>query len=429
MMKYQRFFCLLCALLLTLALCACNSDPAQPSESSAPPVTEVPTQRMTDAVPPSTQAEEIEVQRGLEEIRVYPFTEEELADAQTAAQKALVDLFADGIELDILKFAFDPALTDANIRQKLKDTGSSETEEQDYARQTTFIAECFVMCYKEVKGRPEIPNRMPVQITVSRADKDGAWQYLEDSYAPEGGKFSDRVIRTSDLQRLDVDVSGRVIAGYWRSDDALDLYCVGEDGKVSYCGGVLPNVQKYGTEVDADTLASLQKVFDTQNMILTEEDWYAQCLTSEFASPADVDLRMLFYNGIIDKKNEMNQLSEEERAHLASIWGEDALAHDVDRMPVKEMNRVLQKYFGITLDETEKIGLEHMLYWDKTDCYYCWHGDSNFFRPQVYKAFVQEDGTIAMYYVCNLQLGDPNALAMLKPVGDGYQILSNEYFD
>lgn len=427
-MKHQRIFCLLCALLLTLALCACNSDPAQPSESSAP-VTEVPTQRMTDAVPSSTQAEEIEVQRGLDEIRVYPFTEEELADAQTAAEKALVDLFADGIKLDILKFAFDPALTDANIRQKLMETGGSETEEQDYARQATFIAECFVMCYKEVAGRPEIPNRMPVQITVSRADKDGAWQYLEDCYAPEGGKFSDRVIRTSDLQRLDVDVSGRVIAGYWRSDDALDLYCVGEDGKVSYCGGVLPNVQKYGTEVDADTLASLQKVFDTQNMILTEEDWYAQCLTSDFTSPEKVDLLMLFYCGIRGKQDELNQLSEEERAHLASIWGEDALAHDVDRMPVKEMNRVLQKYFGITLDETEKIGLEHMLYWDKTDCYYRWHGDSNFFRPQVYKAFVQEDGTIAMYYVCNLQLGDPNALAMLKPVGDGYQILSNEYFD
>ena len=101
----------------------------------------------------------------------------------------------------------------------------------------------------------------------------------------------------------------------------------------------------------------------------------------------------------------------------------------IERMPVKEMNRVLQKYFGITLDETEKIGLEHLLYWDKTDCYYRYHSDTNFFRPQVYKAFVQEDGTIAMYYVCDLQFGDPNALAMLKPTGDGYQILSNEYFD
>ena len=190
-----------------------------------------------------------------------------------------------------------------------------------------------------------------------------------------------------------------------------------------------PTLPSESTNEEEELLTALQKLFNTQNLILNEEDWYAQCLTSEFSAPEKVNLEMVFYSGIRGKQDELNQLSEEERTYLASVWDEYRMHFDINRLPVEEMNRVLQKYFGLTLDETEKVGLEAMTYWGKTDCYYNAHSDSVFFRPQVLEAVEQEDGTIAMYYTDDADGKEATAVAMLKPVEDGYQILSNEYFD
>lgn len=444
-MKYQKMLCLFCALLLTLALCACNSDPAQPSESSAPPVTEVPTQRMTDATPTDPPfPDDFEVWRSLDEIKVYPFAEQELLDAETEAERIVREMFSgeEVLEFALTNIAFDPALTDVGIRRLLSAEHSLAKEEDYYKNRITFAARYYVV-YDHEKSAQQDETSGVMQFTLSRAGTLEPWTLVEGSQGgTNGGEYSARAMGTTELSgHSDNGISGRMIAGYSRPGGGFDLYTVEENGEVRYNPNVMPTafpsieeLHPQGVALDADALTALQVLLNPNDMYAkrTETDWYAQCLTSEFASPADVDLRMLFYNGIIDKKNEMNQLSEEERAHLASVWGENALSHDVDRMPVKEMNRILQKFLGTTLDKTKKNRMESMTYWAATDCYYRWHGDTNAISPLVYAAYTQEDGTIAMYYVYSGSRnndGVVSGLAMLKPAGEGYQILSNEYFD
>ena len=151
---------------------------------------------------------------------------------------------------------------------------------------------------------------------------------------------------------------------------------------------------------------------------------YNWALTSQYADPTCVNLKELFYNGFSDESAKPTDAEWEE---LKDLPGFD-INYDLKRLPVEKMNQVLTQYFGITLEDVNAVGFEGLAYLESTDCYYRMCTDvsvvENFKATAVEDL---EDGTIRLSYTgTSHALGSNGAgVAVLKPVGEGYQIVSN----
>ena len=151
---------------------------------------------------------------------------------------------------------------------------------------------------------------------------------------------------------------------------------------------------------------------------------YNWALTSLYEDPTDVNLKEMFYNGF---PGESQKPTDAEWEELKDLPGFD-INYDLVRLPVDKMNQVLTQCFGITLEDVDAAGFAGLVYLESTDCYYRMCTDVG--RVENFKATAVEeleDGTIRLYYTGNsivLKEGEVG-VAVLKPVGDGYQILSN----
>lgn len=165
------------------------------------------------------------------------------------------------------------------------------------------------------------------------------------------------------------------------------------------------------------------KWFETEFFNLEDNRITNQFLTSEYQTPADISLRELFYdgNGIVGGEN----YASETEKQLLGRYIEDIYT-DVARTTRKDMNDILKKYMGISLEETNKVEIDSMHYLAEYDAYYCMHGDTNYNRYTMEKGFFNEDGTITLLYkIVSDYRNEPRYIVTLKPVGDSYQFISN----
>ena len=147
-----------------------------------------------------------------------------------------------------------------------------------------------------------------------------------------------------------------------------------------------------------------------------------QFLTSEYTSPKDIDLYELFYNGAYIVGN-VSVVSEEEKQLLLDRYF-DKIHYPVIKITTREMNEFLQKYMGITLEETNKYGLDKMYYLEEYDAYYFMHADTNV-NYAIFKAGkINDDGTITLSYTT---LIDDSAIywVTLKEEEGKYHIISH----
>lgn len=175
------------------------------------------------------------------------------------------------------------------------------------------------------------------------------------------------------------------------------------------------------TQPTVPTVQVDPRIAEFQNLLTwkSENRFYNTTLTSVYDSPADVDLQMLFYDGF---KDESQSPTEQELELLEGKMGQYWKEMDLMRLPVEKMNAVLTELFGITLEETNGVGLDRLVYLEDTDCYYMAHSGTHNADLTVSNVADQEDGSIAVYY--SYYLGDFVVRLKLKENGD-YQILSN----
>lgn len=151
-----------------------------------------------------------------------------------------------------------------------------------------------------------------------------------------------------------------------------------------------------------------------------EHDWYNLALTSYYASPEEIDLYLLFYNGFLDQDEDP---TPEELKFLEEQPGFES-SYSLNRLPTSQMDAVMAKYFGTTLAACNQTGTDMLVYWDQTDCYYCWHTDSGLVENiRVTDCTEQADGTYRIAYTKGY-LETP-AVLVLKPLDDGWQFVSN----
>ena len=148
-------------------------------------------------------------------------------------------------------------------------------------------------------------------------------------------------------------------------------------------------------------------------------------LTDVYTTPEDINLYELFNSGayIIGT----NSMASEEEKQLLSDRYQDEITGYVVRVKTWEMDEVLQKYMGISLEETNKYGLDKMYYLEEYDAYYRVDVGSNWSYVNFEAGKINADGTITLQYYRENYFDRPTSTyrVTLREVDGKYYIISN----
>lgn len=115
-------------------------------------------------------------------------------------------------------------------------------------------------------------------------------------------------------------------------------------------------------------------------------------------APQDIrqtDLYQLFYNGT----GEPVEITEEERQAVAdAAWDGEDPGLDLVKCPAGKMDEILQEYLGLSLEETDKCGLDQFTYLPEYDAYYTFQSDTNYPGNITFAAGERKDGKLLLYY-------------------------------
>lgn len=183
---------------------------------------------------------------------------------------------------------------------------------------------------------------------------------------------------------------------------------------------VQPDLPKTGDEsrqLTAEELAVFAELFDPSGDVTR---WYNRAITSRYSSAADLNILYFVYS------SPMEEVTTDDEAFYGNTF--DCL----HKYSISLMDENLMLCFGITLAETNGIGLDEMVYNEAAQCYYHDHGDVVGYIPSFYDGYVHPDGTVELYYngFCNVDVPDGlPTVVTLKYVGENgvnhWHILSN----
>ena len=150
-----------------------------------------------------------------------------------------------------------------------------------------------------------------------------------------------------------------------------------------------------------------------------------QFLSSFYDDPRDIDLFQLFYCGT----GQGTRSVEEYQTILDAIIGSVAFYPETacNIVTTGEMDAVLTEHMGITLEETNKVGLEYMDYLPEYDAYYDFHGDTNYGQMVHFTSGQRSGNTIWLYYQDTFGLLDFRSCVLtLYQDGDRYYFCANQ---
>ena len=114
-----------------------------------------------------------------------------------------------------------------------------------------------------------------------------------------------------------------------------------------------------------------------------------------YEKPQDIDLYWLFYDGPC--LGERVTATEEELRAAYPDLTEEEITTPAYRVTRAEMDEVLLKYTGLTLEETGKVGLDGLPYLKEQDAWYWMHGGINYPGPLTLLSGVREGNTVRLY--------------------------------
>ena len=176
------------------------------------------------------------------------------------------------------------------------------------------------------------------------------------------------------------------------------------------------------TEAESNKLteAELQELQE----LFAPGSWYAQACTSYYEGAEAVDLRRLFYDGIGYAGLIYGQCYVTDRERDWVLEQKPAAEnYAIFRAPRAAMDDILRQYFDISLDDTRKMGLDNLLYWEEADAWYATHTDTGLNTVTLTGGERTDDGLLKLYY--------SGGYITLRPTQDGqspqpYFIVSNQ---
>ncbi len=182
----------------------------------------------------------------------------------------------------------------------------------------------------------------------------------------------------------------------------------------TFTGADKPTVEE--PDAAPEPLTQEELVFFQENFFSPNYSIANQFLNSLYTSPENIDLFELFYNGTTLP----GAMSEEEQQTLMAAypnsWGNTGCI----KLPVKDMDTILEQYTGLKLADTKRLGLEHFTYLEQYDAYYDFHGDTNARTSVEFTAGFRQGNQVSLYY-------EENKVVTLREAGDSWHILSNRY--
>ncbi len=121
----------------------------------------------------------------------------------------------------------------------------------------------------------------------------------------------------------------------------------------------------------------------------------SQFLTSLYEKPEDIDMYALFYNGT----GLPGVASQEERQKVVDTFY-DGFDPEVDliKLPAADVDAVLKEYTGLTLADTQALGMGGFNYLAEYDAYYHFHGDIITASDITFTVGERAGDTIRLYY-------------------------------
>ena len=160
------------------------------------------------------------------------------------------------------------------------------------------------------------------------------------------------------------------------------------------------------------------------------EDWFNgddfnirnQFLNSLYDRPEDIDLFALFYCG----SGLPETISDQELAEEGNWATDGELICPLEKNSRANMDAVLTQYAGLTVEETNQVGLEGFSYREEYDAWYHAHGDTNYY-PQVDITAGRRQGDLIHLYYKNPPGDSRWGCVTLRDLGDGnYWFVSNQ---
>lgn len=154
------------------------------------------------------------------------------------------------------------------------------------------------------------------------------------------------------------------------------------------------------------------------SLLADEDSWYHRALSSDYATPQEINLEYLLRRGIAQGGSSLDSYPEAQ-------WLERYFKpeDEVFRLPKSDINSLVGVYFGTTIED-------HMMpyyrYNEQTGCYY--------FAPRfyTYTSFLgivdyewREDGNVSVRYAAGPAVEHLLREMVLRPVGNYFQIVSN----
>ena len=150
-----------------------------------------------------------------------------------------------------------------------------------------------------------------------------------------------------------------------------------------------------GPESNKLTEAELQELQE----LFAPGSWYAQACTSYYEGAEAVNLRRLFYDGIGYAGLIYGQCYVTDRERDWVLEQKPAAEnYAIFRAPRAAMDDVLRQYFDISLDDTRKMGLDNLLYWEEADAWYATHTDTGLNTVTLTGGERTDDGLLKLYY-------------------------------
>lgn len=157
------------------------------------------------------------------------------------------------------------------------------------------------------------------------------------------------------------------------------------------------------------------------------EDGYAYTpynIRNQFASPwfqyddpKHIDLYELFYCA------GTTEMSPEELKAAFGVDDSMDLICPAYKLTTGDMDRILTQYTGLTLAQTDKVGLEHFTYLPEYDAYYWQHGDTNYCGELSFLLGTRAENTVTLHQGENSNW----TCVTLKEQEDGsYRFVSNQ---
>lgn len=181
--------------------------------------------------------------------------------------------------------------------------------------------------------------------------------------------------------------------------------------------------QQYDRNIEAKIALTDEEIVWFNEVFFDQTEGFnirVQFLSTLYDRPEDIDLYELFYNG--SGLPEAKPISKEE---LRALTGSDNWQGvDCDRVTEAEMDAVLRTHTGLSLDQTNRVGLDQFTRLPDNDAYYHFHGDTNADVLKVISGFRSGD-TLKLYYSYGYTDSDFRFLT-LREVDGTYLFVSNQ---